>query len=130
MVDGRIFQPAGVALFINTTVNLNAVETFSTLCACVPIGDWQSASYWVTGYLGFARAALRIMRIPMAGARRIAGGGGARVKDLFAGKSLPKPPRAITIEQANALICASIRSGTSFTGSNRKSSWPCAMRTV
>ncbi len=52
-------------LFINTTVNSQAVEAFSTFGSTrVPLGDWQSAAFWVTNYRGFARSALRIKGLP------------------------------------------------------------------
>src|SRR5262245_33414720 len=49
------FNQDGADLFINTTVNLKATEALGTLSNRVPLGDWQTTAYWVTGYRGFAR---------------------------------------------------------------------------
>jgi hypothetical protein len=85
------FNQDGVDLFINTTVNSMAVEPFSAFgCSRVPLGDWETAAYWVTGYRGFARSALRIKGVPMPGLLAPAAAIALRLKEL----ACTRPPSA------------------------------------
>jgi hypothetical protein len=59
LMDEYFNQP-GVDLFINTTVNPMAAPVIERVCARVPLGDWQTGSYWVTRHLEFARERLRM----------------------------------------------------------------------
>src|SRR4051812_38734579 len=63
---GEYFDQPGVDLFVNTTVSHVSAPVISQTSDRIPLGDWQSAAYWVTGYRGFARSALRIKEIPLA----------------------------------------------------------------
>jgi hypothetical protein len=57
------FNQSGVDLFINTTVNDQAVNAFTSFGAGrVPQGEWELAAYWITNHLGFARTALTIKK--------------------------------------------------------------------
>lgn len=90
-------------LFINTTVNSMAVDPFIAFgSARVPLGDWEKAAYWVTGYRGFARAALRIKRIPFPGVLSFPAAAGLWAKDAFNIKSLPTRARSLEIDQARS----------------------------
>ena len=61
------FNQDNVDLFINNTVNAQAVEAFTTFGSQrVPLGDWETAAYWITGYRGFACTALRLKNVPLA----------------------------------------------------------------
>ncbi len=52
-----------VDLFLNTTVNGSAAGAFGVFgCQRIPVGDWGSAAFFITGYRGFAESALRIKR--------------------------------------------------------------------
>lgn len=55
-------------LFINTTVNALSARSFASLSSRVPVGDWQSAAYFITHHRGFARAILERERVPVPGA--------------------------------------------------------------
>lgn len=45
---------AGVDLFINNAVSPPALETFAQFCDRIPLGEWDSASYWRVGNLSDA----------------------------------------------------------------------------
>ena len=98
LMDEYFNQP-GVDLFVNTTVNSMAVDPFTAFGSKrVPLGDWELASYWITGYRGFARAALRIKRAPLSGVISYPAGAILRAKDLATMKPLPTCDSSVTIE--------------------------------
>ncbi|HEX3869617.1 MAG TPA: hypothetical protein VHV77_04190 [Pirellulales bacterium] len=85
-------------LFINTTVNAIAEPAIRTLSDRVPIGDFQTVSYWVTGYRGFARKALRKLRVPGADLLAWPAGAALGLKDIVCCKSFPSAPRSVAVE--------------------------------
>jgi hypothetical protein len=89
------FNQSNVDLFINTTVDVTAVPALSTLAARIPIGDWQTTAYWVTGYRGFACKALEKMRVPLAGLLALPAAGTLWVKDALSARPLPPPAAEI-----------------------------------
>src|SRR5437870_2253350 len=62
------FNQQGADLFINTTVNAKGTAAANMFSTRVPVGDWETFAYWVTGYRGFARKALEKMGVPLPGA--------------------------------------------------------------
>ncbi len=59
MLMDTYFSQSNVDIFLNTTVNALAAEAFGVFGSSpVPAGDWSAASYWITRYPGFAKAAL------------------------------------------------------------------------
>jgi len=59
LLDSVISQP-GVDLFVNTTVSpasLPAVELLN--CHRVPVGLWDTSSFWITDHQGFVESVLR-----------------------------------------------------------------------
>ncbi|HZK82845.1 MAG TPA: hypothetical protein VFC46_17310 [Humisphaera sp.] len=83
------FNQGQADLFINTTVNALAVDTFTTFGSTrVPMGDWESAAYRITNYHGFARTALRLKKFPLATALAPAVGAALYSKDALTGGSL------------------------------------------
>jgi hypothetical protein len=48
LMDEYLSQP-GVDLFINNAVSVPALETFSQFCERIPLGEWDSFSYWAIG---------------------------------------------------------------------------------
>jgi hypothetical protein len=97
LMDEYFNQP-GADLFINTTVGPIAAPTFSTLSARMPLGDFETAAYWVTDYRGFALKALRKLRIPLAPLLAYPAAAALRLKDAMFVKSLPAAPAGIAIE--------------------------------
>jgi hypothetical protein len=96
LMDEYFNQP-GVDLFINSTVGVNAAAALSTFASRVPVGDWQTLAYFVTGYQGFARKALEKMGVPLPGALAPPAAAALWLKDALFGKSLPAAPASIEI---------------------------------
>lgn len=91
------FNQDGADLFINTTVGPMASDVLDELAKRVPVGDWASISYWITGYRGFARRALQKMHIPNLLVAPVAAA--LRLKDSLLNKSLRDAPGSVIIEQ-------------------------------
>lgn len=84
------FSQPGVDLFINTTVNAQAVEAFCSFGSRrVPLGDFQTAAYWVTNHRGFAASALRLKGWPAAGPLSAPAGAALWMVDALREKALP-----------------------------------------
>ena len=95
------FNQSGVDLFVNTTVGPTAQETHTALSTRVPLGDWESAAYWVTGYRGFARNALERLAVPLAGALVLPAALALWTKDAVLAGRLPEAPRSVVVEAAD-----------------------------
>ena len=94
------FNQDGADLFINTTVGPMALNILNELAVRVPLGDWESISYWITGYRRFAQIALEKMRVPMRRYLAAPAANALRLKDSLFTKSLPAAPASIVVEQA------------------------------
>jgi hypothetical protein len=77
----EFFSQPRVDLYISTTANANSEPICRTFATRVPVGDWESASYWITGYRGFARMALQKRGIPLAGALALPASAALWLKD-------------------------------------------------
>jgi hypothetical protein len=99
------FNQRGVDIFINTTLAPSAAPAFSTLSDRIPLGDFQSIAYWITGYRGFARKALQKLCVPRAGLLAWPAGAALRLKDALFAKSLPTAPRSIVVATADEFDC-------------------------
>lgn len=91
LIEEFLNQP-GVDLFIGTTANQNAAPIFSTFATRVPVGDWETIAYCLTGYRGFARKALQKRRIPLARPLALPIAAALWLKDALS----PKPLRAVS----------------------------------
>jgi hypothetical protein len=98
LMDEYFNQP-DAQLFVNTTVNAVAAQVFSTLSERIPLGDWQTSSYWVTGYRGFARGALDKIGVPLSGVMAVLAGGALRIRDAMFARRLPAPNPALVIAE-------------------------------
>lgn len=97
------FNQESVDLFINTTVNSQAVDPFSAFgSVSVPLGDWETAAYRVTNYRGFAKAGLRIKKVPLPGLLAFPVAGALKLKDAFTGQSQPVAAASVDISEAPA----------------------------
>lgn len=101
-VMSEYFQQDGADLFINTTVAPTAEPKIAALSDRVPVGDFQTIAYWVTGYRGFARKALEKLRAP--GAGLLAGPLAAALwlRDAIGSRRLPAAPASMVVESAEA----------------------------
>jgi hypothetical protein len=99
-VMDEYFNQPGADLFLNTTVGPQAAPALGTLSARVPLGDWQTLAYWVTGYRGFARKALEKLGVPLAGALALPAAAALRLKDALFVNSLPPANSSVSIAAA------------------------------
>jgi hypothetical protein len=90
MLMDEYFNQEDVDLFLTNTVNGKATEAFSAFGSSrVPVGDWETASYTVTDYRGFARSALRSRGIPLGRLLSYPAGLLLSLKDRFTAKAIP-----------------------------------------
>ncbi len=94
------FNQDGADLFINTTVGPMALNILNELAVRVPLGDWESISYWITGYPRFAQIALEKMRVPLRRYLATPAAKALQLKDSLFNKSLPNTPASIVVEQS------------------------------
>lgn len=97
LIDEYFNQPH-VDLFINTTVGAMALDTFSQLSTRIPLGEWESTSFWVTGYRGFAKKTLQKRRVPFAELLALPAGAALQLKDAVRSTPLPRTPGSFLIE--------------------------------
>ncbi len=50
LMDEYVTQP-GVDVCVNNAVSVPALETFNRFCERIPLGEWDTISYWITGPL-------------------------------------------------------------------------------
>jgi hypothetical protein len=100
LLDERFNQPY-VDLFMDTTIGPMALEAFSEFSHFVPVGDWGSVAYRVTGYRPFAAHALQKLNVPLAGVLAGTAGAALRFKDLALAKKPAKQRSSCTIESTD-----------------------------
>jgi hypothetical protein len=98
MLMDEYFNQPNVDLFINTTVGPVATQTLDQYAIHIPLGDWNTIAFCVTGYHGFARGVLTRRDIPVPGLLAYPAAGALWIKDAAVRK--PPPPRdeSISIE--------------------------------
>jgi hypothetical protein len=102
MLMDTYFNQQGVDLYLNTTVNALAAEAFGVFGSSpVPAGDWSAASYWVTGYPGFAKTALTVKKLPHPQLLCYPAAACLYLKDQVTSKRLPAVSRDIEVQRSN-----------------------------
>ncbi|MBV8531348.1 MAG: hypothetical protein JO104_08525 [Candidatus Eremiobacteraeota bacterium] len=100
LLDEYLNQP-GVDLFINNAVSNAAHAAFSQFCAPVPLGRWDSMSYWITGHRGFAERVLKSAGAPFPSILAYPLGAGLWAKDVAAARRPHTSPRAFTADSTD-----------------------------
>ena len=95
------FNQSGADLFINTTVGPMATGTLNELATRVPLGDWRTIAYWITGYRGFAPKSMGKMGVPLAGLLAHPAAGALWAKDALFRKSLPAAAGSVVIAETD-----------------------------
>jgi hypothetical protein len=63
----QFFRQKEVDLFLATTVNAHAIKLFEVFRALrVPVGTWDKAAFWITGYSGFCASVLTMQNLKAA----------------------------------------------------------------
>jgi hypothetical protein len=96
----EFFNQPGVDLCISTTANEKAEPICKTFAARVPVGDWETLSYRITGYHGFARMALQKLGVPLPAVLAPPVAAMLWLKDTLFVKSLPACPPGIEVAAA------------------------------
>lgn len=100
LIDEYFNQPS-VDLFINNDVAPITAPMHERLEHRIPLGDWQTASYWVIGYIGFAQKKLRRLHVPLPGLLAYPAGGTLWLRDAVCNKRLPQLTHSVLIETAD-----------------------------
>jgi hypothetical protein len=95
------FSSQPVDLFVGTTVGPSAVSTLSRFYVPVPVGRWDTMSYFVTGHVSFAKRALQKYHVRPAGLLAYPAGWALLIKDVLCNTTLPQSPRDVLIEGAD-----------------------------
>ncbi|MGH9558137.1 MAG: GNAT family N-acetyltransferase [Bryobacteraceae bacterium] len=83
----RFLRQANVDLIVCATVNAVSARAYSAFgFAKAPAGVWDTSGYWITGYRGFARAALKSISAPMPGPLAYPVSAGLYVRDVFSSR--------------------------------------------
>jgi hypothetical protein len=96
LIDEYFNQP--VDLFISTTVGREAITTLSQFYEPIPVGQWDTTSYFITEHILFARRALRKYHMPLAPLLAYPTGWTLRLRDAFYNEVLPEPPPSVLVE--------------------------------
>jgi len=97
LMNEYLNQP-GVDLYINNAVSVPALESFNQFCERIPVGQWDSMSFWITGHFGFAKRALAKLNVPWSQLFAYPVGAALWSKDVVANQSLPKSASSFAIE--------------------------------
>jgi hypothetical protein len=97
LLDEYFNQP--VDLFISNTVGPAATRIYSAYSAKpIPLGEWDTTTYFVTEHTLFAKRALRKQHVPLASWLAHPTGWTLGLKDALCNRALPEPPRDVLIE--------------------------------
>jgi hypothetical protein len=97
LLEERFNQPS-VDLFMDTTIGPPAFESFSQFSNRIPAGDWETISYFITGYRAFATIALRKLKVPLVRVLAPPGAATLWLRDAIFSKALPKASGSFEIE--------------------------------
>jgi hypothetical protein len=85
------FGQRNVDIFLHPTVNADASAAYATFDARrVPVGQWDRALFWITGYRGLIEAWLKMRRVPFSTALSYGGAAALFLKDKVKEKPSPK----------------------------------------
>lgn len=83
------FNQGGAELLVSSKVGVDATPIWATYATRVPVGDWEKAAYIITQYRGFARKALEMKHVPLAGVLGPPAAAVLRLKDAVRSRALP-----------------------------------------
>lgn len=99
LIDEYFSQAAD--LFVSTTVGPAAVSTLDHFYGPIPLGRWDTTSYFITSHLAFARRALHKFQLPAAGPLAYPLSWMLALKDAVLHRPPPDASPDVTIEIAN-----------------------------
>ena len=98
LLDER-FRQSGVDLFIDTTISHNSLAAFSEFSNRVPLGDWHTIAFCVTGHRSFARRALEKLNVPLSSVLSAPLGASLWIKDAILRPKLGGSPYTIEVPE-------------------------------
>ena len=101
MLMDEYFNQDGAELFISSKVGVDATPIWTTYGTRVPAGDWEKAAYIVTQYRGFARKALEMKRIPLAGVLATPAAAALRLKDAVGSHAIPAAANSVEFAETD-----------------------------
>jgi hypothetical protein len=85
------FRQANVDIFVHPTVNAEASAAYAAFEAHrVPVGRWDHAVFWITGYHGLMRAWLKMKQVPLSAALSYGGAAALFLTDKLKAKPHPQ----------------------------------------
>jgi hypothetical protein len=92
LLSAFLKQAADLVVF--TTVNASAEAILRAYqLQRIPVGQWDTARFWITGYRGFARSAILAHSIPFPGVWSPPVAGALWIRDRLSGLMLPGEPQ-------------------------------------
>jgi hypothetical protein len=86
----RLMRQEDVDFVICTTVSANAEPVLKGFrWSKAPVGTWDRSAFWITGYRGFARSALRLKAVPFANAVSYPVAAALFCRNAFKGAKMP-----------------------------------------
>ena len=92
------YGQTGADLCVSTSTGPNSLPVVERLATRIPLGDWETTSFWLVGHVGLARRKLRRLRIPFWPALAYPLGLCLSAKDSGYWRRLPQPLRYISVE--------------------------------
>ncbi len=95
------YNQLGADLFVNNTINQAAEGAHCAYANQVPLGQWDTIPFWITGYRLFSREVLHKLSMPLPGIAAVPAAACLWVRDAVRGSRLPAPAEGISIEQVS-----------------------------
>ncbi|HEY0812340.1 MAG TPA: hypothetical protein VGE11_03590 [Pseudonocardia sp.] len=89
-------------LIVSAKVGVDATPVWRAYAQRMPVGDWSRASYVITHYRGFARAALRRKGVPLAGLAGLPVAAALRARDVLRATAVPEPPPSVHVAEVSS----------------------------
>ena len=97
----EFYNQADADLFVNNTKITRLSEAYHSIYASrIPLGQWNTISYWITGYRGFAKKALQRLGVPLPVLFGPPASASLWLRDKLSAKRLPAAQRDIAYETA------------------------------
>jgi hypothetical protein len=94
------YNQADADMFVNNTIDRLAEAPHHCYASRIPLGQWNMASYFITGYRGFAKKALQRLGVPLPGLFGPPASASLWLRDKLSAKRLPPAQRDIAYETA------------------------------
>jgi len=94
----EFYNQADADLFVNNTINRLSEASHGIYASRIPLGQWNTASYWITGYRGFAKKTLQRLGVPLPVLFGPPASASLWLRDKLSAQRLPTAQRDIAYE--------------------------------